>query len=72
MVEFHECLFELELFDMPFIGPLFTWLNRRDGESFIARKLDRTLINEGFLDSFPNAITDFLPPGISDHCMALV
>ena len=43
MEEFHECLFNLELDDMPFIGPLFTWINRRVGDQFVARKLDRSL-----------------------------
>ena len=68
MNEFHECLFSLELADVPFLGPLFTWMNRQAGTSFIARKLDRCLQNECRLDLFPNAFTEVLPPGISDHC----
>ena len=68
MNEFHECLFSLELADVPFLGPLFTWMNRQAGTSFIARELDRCLQNECSFDLFPNAFTEVLPPGISDHC----
>ena len=51
MREFNECLFNLELTDVSFMGPIFTWMNRQEGENFIARKLDRCLQNEwcGFI-----------------------
>ena len=68
MNDFHECLFSLELADVPFLGPLFTWMNRQAGANSIARKLDRSLQNECSLDLFPNAFTEVLPPGLSDHC----
>ena len=32
MEEFHDCLFNLKLADMPFLRLLFTWMNRRAGE----------------------------------------
>ena len=72
MEEFHECLSNLELDDMPFNGPLFTWINRRVGDQFIARKLDRSLQNECALDMFPRAVTEVLNPGLSDHCPLFV
>ena len=68
MNEFHECLFNLELADIPFLGPIFTWMNRREGANFIARKLDRCLQNQYCMDMFPNALTEVQPPGLSDHC----
>ena len=68
MSDFHECLFNLELADTPFLGPIFTWMNRREGENFIARKLDRCLQNECCIDVFPNVMTEVLQPGLSDHC----
>ena len=67
MTDFHECLFNLELADMSFLGPIFIWMNRREGANFIARKLDRCLQNECCLDVFPNAMTEVLQPGLSDH-----
>ena len=68
MNDFHECLFSLELADVPFLGPLYTRMNRQAGDNFIARKLDRCLQNKCSLDMFPNAFTEVLPPGLSDHC----
>ena len=68
MTDFHECLFKLELEDIPFLGPIFTWMNRREGVNFIANKLDRCLQNECCLDVFPNVMTEVLQPGLSDHC----
>ena len=67
MNDFHECLFNLELADVPFLGPIFTWINRRKGVNFIARKLDRCLQNEYCLDMFPNALTEVQLLGLSDH-----
>ena len=72
MEKFHECLFNLELDDMPFNGPLFTWINRRVGDQFIARKLDRYLQNEYSLDMFPCVVTEVLNSGLSDHCPLIV
>ena len=68
MNDFHECLFNLELADVPFLGPIFTWMNRQEGVNFIARKLDRCLQNEYCLDMFPNALTEVQHPSLSDHC----
>ena len=67
MIDFHECLFNLELADVPFLGPIFTWMNRQEGVNSIARKLDRCLRNEYCLDMFPNALTEVQHPGLSDH-----
>ena len=67
MEEFHECLFNLELADMPFLGPLFTWINRRVGNQFLSRTLDRSLRKECSFDTFPNAVTEFLNPRLSYH-----
>ena len=72
MEEFHECLFNLEIVDMPFRGPLFTWMNRRAGDQFVARKLDCSLQNEFSLDTYPTAVTEFMNPWLSDHCPLIV
>ena len=49
MNDFHECLFNLELADVPCLGPIFTWMNRQEGVD---------LSNEYCLDMFPNALTE--------------
>ena len=41
-------------------------------DQFLARKLDRSLQKKCSLDKFPNAVTEFLNPGLSNHCPLIV
>ncbi|XP_039071720.1 uncharacterized protein LOC120218899 [Hibiscus syriacus] len=66
MDDFKECLVDLELQDHPYIGPLFTWSNKQEN-SFLARKLDRILINPQWLFEFPDSAVEFKAQGVSDH-----
>ncbi|XP_039023541.1 uncharacterized protein LOC120156224 [Hibiscus syriacus] len=71
MREFQECLDDLELMDHPFLGPLFTWSNRQE-DSFLARKLDRILVNPHWMLDFPESFVEFKAQGVSDHCLGLL
>ncbi|XP_038992144.1 uncharacterized protein LOC120115525 [Hibiscus syriacus] len=66
-----SCLSSLGLFDHPYVGPLYTWSNKQAG-NFLARKLDRALINARWLEDFPNFFVEFLAQGVSDHCPAVI
>ena len=71
MRDFMESKVKISVFDHAFSGPLFTWSNHQlDG--FLARKLDRVLINGNWLPCFAQSQVEFLPPEISDHCPALI
>ncbi|VVA97124.1 unnamed protein product [Arabis nemorensis] len=71
MMDFKKCLDCLEVKDMRFHGPLFTWTNKRPSGP-IARKLDRSLNNEGWFTAYPQGLASFLAPEISDHCPCLI
>ncbi|XP_039065800.1 uncharacterized protein LOC120211293 [Hibiscus syriacus] len=71
MNDFQDHTQELELLDHPFFGLIFTWSNKQT-YLFLARKLDRVPINSYWATSFPLSFLEFLAPGISDHCMAIV
>ncbi|XP_039052012.1 uncharacterized protein LOC120193638 [Hibiscus syriacus] len=71
MKDFQDLTHELDLLDHPFFGPSFTWSNKQT-DLFLARKLDRVLINPYWFTAFPLSFVEFLSPGVSDHCMAIV
>ncbi|XP_039064930.1 uncharacterized protein LOC120210236 [Hibiscus syriacus] len=71
MVEFNDCLMDLEIHDHPFTGPLFTWSNKQES-NLLARKLDRVLINSQWLIEFPDSAVEFKAQGPSDHCLGTV
>ncbi|XVE65054.1 hypothetical protein DITRI_Ditri07aG0151500 [Diplodiscus trichospermus] len=68
MQEFIDCRNNLALFDHVASRPLFTWTNKHQ-EGFLAKKLDRVLINDLWKAS---TVVEFLAPEISDHCPALI
>ncbi|KAF2612153.1 hypothetical protein F2Q70_00010036 [Brassica cretica] len=66
MSAFNSFLSQLEIRDLRYHGARFTWSNKFP-ENPIAKKLDRALINEAWLDSFPRSLAQFLASDISDH-----
>lgn len=53
--------------DMNNIGPLFAWTNKRT-IGFVAKKLDRFLVNSSWLQYFPDLAAQFTAPSFLDHC----
>ncbi|XP_056850253.1 uncharacterized protein LOC108824527 [Raphanus sativus] len=66
MREFQEVANYGSLMDMSYQGPKLTWSNKRDND-LICKKLDRTLMNEAWIQSFPQAYCVFEAGGCSDH-----
>ncbi|KAG5396341.1 hypothetical protein IGI04_018155 [Brassica rapa subsp. trilocularis] len=71
MTQFRDTLSHLSLFDLRFTGPLFTWSNKCPSYP-IAKKLDRILINQSWIATFPHSQAFFLAPEISDHSPSVV
>ena len=71
MRDFMDSRESLSVFDHAYTGPLMTWSNHQS-EGFLARKLDRVLINDNWLSCFPSSSVEFLPPEVSDHCPGFV
>ena len=66
MREFQEVVEYCRLLDMSYQGPRFTWSNKREN-GIICKKLDRTLVNEVWLQSYPQSYCVFEAGGCSDH-----
>ncbi|KAK4384510.1 hypothetical protein Sango_3053500 [Sesamum angolense] len=67
MNEFNDCILQTGLLSMPMQGERFTWHNcSLDGRSFWKR-LDRLLVNDIWMDRWPNLFYTCLTPRTSDH-----
>ncbi|XP_039067947.1 uncharacterized protein LOC120213999 [Hibiscus syriacus] len=71
MKDFQDTIQDLLLQDHPFFEPTFTWINKQK-KSYLARKLDKVLVNSYYVSSFHNSFVEFLAPWPSENCMALV
>ncbi|XP_074297779.1 uncharacterized protein LOC141628551 [Silene latifolia] len=65
--DFTNWRFDNSLLDVPFFGPLFTWMNNRSDDQLIMERLDRAYANSEWLHLFPAASIMHLPILISDH-----
>ncbi|XP_062093515.1 uncharacterized protein LOC133799518 [Humulus lupulus] len=54
------------------MGSFFTWTNNQAGLARIYSKIDHALINEEWLDMFPQCLAVFQWEVVSDHCSCLV
>ncbi|CAN1267942.1 hypothetical protein LINPERPRIM_LOCUS12971, partial [Linum perenne] len=57
----------MQLLDIGFSGPEFTWSNRQSLASPIDERLDQFFINESWLDTFPESAIEHLHSFCSDH-----
>lgn len=71
MIEFQDCIKSSRLADIVRRGCYFTWTNRQPLNP-IARKLDRALSNEAWVEAFPSSTALFDNLGASDHSPCLV
>lgn len=71
MQDFKDWLTDLHLVDIRAVGPHLTWWDSHLSNPTY-KKLDRALVNNLWLDSFPNSQVIFSPRELSDHCPMVV
>ncbi|KAL0915367.1 hypothetical protein M5K25_015779 [Dendrobium thyrsiflorum] len=64
--DFKSLIFDLGLMDLASMGLKYTWFNQRATDP-IHLKLDRMLINDKWLEHYPNSYYEVHPPNCSDH-----
>ncbi|XP_031389608.1 uncharacterized protein LOC116202266 isoform X2 [Punica granatum] len=69
--DFDNYLRGLRLADHSFSRPFYKWSNKRVN-GFQRRKLDRILINGRWMQFDPFFSAEFMAPGVSDHCPAIL
>ncbi|KAL0285558.1 UNVERIFIED_CONTAM: hypothetical protein Sangu_2774000 [Sesamum angustifolium] len=72
MNEFQQCILESGLIHLPFSGCPFTWHNCSTGSRSLWKRLDRMLVNEAWLDKWPNASYISALPSTSDHSPLII
>ena len=65
--EFHEMALAAGLKDLGFRGNSFTWANNRQGQAYVAARLDRVFLNSKWLDTYVDLVVNDLPRISSDH-----
>lgn len=68
---FNNTLNDCKLMDLGFLGPKFTWSNKRK-HAPIHERLDRGCANDLWFAKFPNSSIHHLPKIMSDHCPLLL
>ncbi|KAF8038462.1 hypothetical protein BT93_B1105 [Corymbia citriodora subsp. variegata] len=69
--EFKECLMQVELEDLKYVGFRFTW-SSYSCDNRKQRKIDCVLVNNKWSLDYSFSEASFLPPGISDHTPILI
>ncbi|KAL0301754.1 UNVERIFIED_CONTAM: hypothetical protein Sradi_6452200 [Sesamum radiatum] len=72
MNEFRQCILDSGLIHLPFTGCPFTWHNCSTGSRSLWKRLDRMLVNEAWLDKWPNASYISALPSTSDHSPLII
>jgi hypothetical protein len=60
-LEFLDFVHFNALVDLGFVGNRFTWSNHRSGKDNIRERLDRGLVNQDWIQSFPNSLLNHCP-----------
>ncbi|KAJ9536435.1 hypothetical protein OSB04_un000393 [Centaurea solstitialis] len=72
MEDFANCLEDVDVFDVRFMGIHHTWCQKPKEDAGLKRKLDRMLANTEFTSLFEDATVRFLPRGLSDHSPGII
>ena len=69
---FKKCLDRCNMMDIGFVGPCFTWKNRREVQALIQERIDRYFVNPSCCVIYPDARVTHLTWCHSDHCPVLL
>ncbi|XP_020696497.2 uncharacterized protein LOC110109654 [Dendrobium catenatum] len=71
LTDFQNLIYNIGAHELSSVGHFFTWFNQRT-DNPIHIKLDRMLVNDAWLDRYPNSFYTVDDPYISDHSPIVV
>ena len=71
-LQFKDCLDVCNMLDLGFVGPKYTWTNRRPISDLILERIDRCFANPSWRVLYPKATVTHLIRTYSDHCPVLI
>ena len=69
---FKDCLDKCNMIGIGFVGPHYTWTNRREIQALIQERIDRFFVNLQWCLLYLDAKVTHLPRYHSDHCLVLL
>ncbi|XP_074299402.1 uncharacterized protein LOC141630493 [Silene latifolia] len=69
---FLDCVNDCKITDMKVVGSFYTWNNKQDVLTRVYSRIDRALINDDWLDAFPDAYAHFMTEGTFDHSPCVI
>lgn len=70
--DFRDCISNSQLENLKSTGYVYTWNNKQETGDRIFTKIDRMLINEAWLYTFPASSYYVHPKGLSDQCTLIL
>ncbi|XP_030943690.1 uncharacterized protein LOC115968432 [Quercus lobata] len=71
-LQFKKCLDACSMIDLGFLGPRFTWTNRREIQALIQERIDRFFVNSHLCLMYPEARVVHLTRCHFDHSLILM
>ena len=71
-MDFKACLDVCRFVDLGFVGPKFTWSNKRQITDLILERIDRCFANSLWRILYPEAVVTHLPRTFSNHHPVLI
>ncbi|XP_074313879.1 uncharacterized protein LOC141649078 [Silene latifolia] len=69
---FLDCTHDCKITDLKAVGSFFTWNNKQEVATRVYSRIDRTFINDEWLEAFPDAYAHFMTEGTFDHCPCVI
>ncbi|XP_020270846.1 uncharacterized protein LOC109846036 [Asparagus officinalis] len=71
-LDFRSFIDDCQLCHMKTLGCFFTWNNKQDPDTRVWSRLDRTLINDNWIQQLNSSHVEFMVPRLSDHSPGII